>query len=136
MVYSEKEKRKAAIEEYLSSHPNAPLREIGKFLGVSRQRAHVLLQGMDLKNVGITMRKKLTAHQLDILRYVAKGHTDRQIADAMGCSAQSIRNQLQAIFAKLNTSKRNDAVQLAIKEGLLSKDRVNRDVIATTSSDH
>ncbi len=54
MIYSEKENRPAIIrpaiiQEYLINHPNASLKELGTLLGISRQRVHVLLQGMDLK---------------------------------------------------------------------------------------
>ena len=121
MVYPAKEKRKAAIQEYLSSHPDASLTEIGKFLGISRQRVHVLLRGMDLKTNTYTRWKKLTRHQLDILTHVAKDYTDRQIAEAMGCSAQSIRGQLQIIYDKLDVHNRKDAVQSAMEQELLPR---------------
>jgi len=121
MGYSEKENRQATIQEYLINHPDASLRELGELLGISRQRVHIILQGMDLKNVGIDKWRKLTDHQVDILKQLARGHTDRQIAEFMGCSAQSIRNQLQVIYAKLNVHKRKDAVQLAVKHRILPK---------------
>ncbi len=121
MIYSEKENRQATIQEYLIEHPDASLRELCELLGISRQRVHVLLKGMDLKNDRINNWRKLTDHQLDILKHVASGYTDRQIAEFMGCSAQSIRNQLQAIYAKLNVHKRQNVVQLATEEGLLPK---------------
>ena len=119
MVYLEKKKREALIKKYLTSHPDASLTEIGKFLGISRQRVHVLLRGMGLKTNGFKRWEKLTPHQLDILSHVAKGFTDRQIAEAMGCSGQAIRSQLQVIYAKLDVHKRKDAVQLAMERGLL-----------------
>ena len=125
MGYSEKENRQAIIKKYLSDHPYASLRDLGKLLGISRQRVHIILKGMDLKNAGIDKWRKLTAHQVDILKQVARGHTDKQIAEFMGCSAQSIRNQLQVIYAKLNVHNRKGAVQLAIKKRLLPKSVVS-----------
>ena len=119
MTNSEKENRQATIREHLTTHPNASLRELGKLLGISRQRVHVLLQAMDLKTQRINNWRKLTSHQVDILKHVAQGYTDKQIAESMGCSAQAIRNQLQVIFAKLNVHKRKDAVQSAVTQGLL-----------------
>jgi DNA-binding NarL/FixJ family response regulator len=74
---------------------------------------------MDLKTVGINRWKELAYHQLDILQHVAMGYTARQIGESMGCRAQSISNQLQTIYAKLNVHKRKDAVQLAVKQGFL-----------------
>ena len=107
------------MEEYLIQHPNATLREIGDFLGVSRQRVHILLQGMKLKTQRLHRKQTLTYHQLEIVRYVARGDTDKQIAEVMGCSAQSIRNQLRTIYAKLNVHKRKHAVRVAIEQGIL-----------------
>ena len=119
MVYLEKENRQAEIQEYLIGHPNASLRELGTLLGISKQRVHVLLRKMDLKTERIDSWRKLTHHQLDILRYVAKGYTDRQIAEVMGGSAQTVRNQLQVIYAKLNIHNRKSAVRLAMEQGLI-----------------
>ena len=121
MVYLDKKKREALIQQYLTSHPDASLTEIGKFLGISRQRVHVLLRRMDLKTKGVNRWKKLTSHQLDILSHVAKGYTDRQIAEVMGCSGQSIRGQLQVIYTKLDVHNRKDAVQSAMEQGLLPR---------------
>jgi DNA-binding CsgD family transcriptional regulator len=121
VVYLEKKRREAAIKKYLASHPDASLTEIGRFLGISRQRVHVLIRGMDIKTKGFDRWKKLTNHQLDILNYVAKGYTDKQIAEVMGCSAQAIRGQLQVIYTKLDVHKRNDAVRSATERGLLPR---------------
>jgi len=125
MADSGRENRQAIIQEYLHGHPNASLRELGELLGISRQRVHVLLRGMDLKNAGIKNRRKLTDHQLDILKHVAKGNTDRQIAEVMGCRAQTIGNQLRVIYAKLDIHKRKDAVRLAREQGILPRSVVS-----------
>ena len=125
MTTSEKENRQAIILDYISSHPDASLRELGELLGVSRQRVHVLLRGLDLDNAKFERHERLTQHQLDILKHVGKGLVDRQIGELMGCSAQSIRNQLQVIYAKLNVHDRRDAVQLALKKGYLTEGVLN-----------
>ena len=119
MASLKRESQKAAIETYLIQHPTASLREIGKLLGVSRQRAHALTQEMGLKTQRPDMKEALTYHQLQILRYVGKGYTNRQIAKVLGCSAQSIANQLQTIYTKLNVHKRKNAFRLAIKQVLI-----------------
>ena len=112
------ELKKSAIEEYLIQHPTASLREIGKLLGVSRQRVHVLMQEMRLKTLRPDTKGTLTYHQLEILRYVGKGYTNRQIAKVIGCSTRSIANQLQTIYTELNVHKRKSAFRLAIEQGL------------------
>ena len=119
MASARSEEIKAKIQEYLIQHPDATLREIGDFLGVSRQRVHVLLRGMNLEIQRQPKKQTLTYHQLEILRYIARGYTTKQIAEAMGCGAQSISNRLQAIYAKLDVHKRKHAVRLAIKQGII-----------------
>jgi DNA-binding CsgD family transcriptional regulator len=121
VVYLEQKGREAAIKKYLTRHPDASLAEIGKFLGISRQRVHVLLRGTGLKTKGFDRWKRLTPHQLDILSHVAKGYTDKQIAEVVGCSGQSIRAQLHTIYTKLDVHKRKDAVQSAVEQGLLPR---------------
>jgi DNA-binding CsgD family transcriptional regulator len=118
MISSEKENKQATIKNYLIEHPDASLRELGELLGVSRQRVHVLLKGMDLKIKRLHRWQNLTEHQLDILRHVAGGYTDKQIAGFIGCRAQSIRNQLQVIYSKLNVHNRKGAVEVAKQQRL------------------
>ena len=114
------------VKGYLKQHPDATLKEIGEFVGVSRQRVHVLLQRMELKTQTAPRKTALTPHQLDILSYVAKGYTDIRIAKVMGCSAQSIRNQLQTIYKKLEAHERRHAVQQAINQGIMPPDYLKR----------
>jgi len=114
------------VKEYLYQHPDATLKEIGDFVGVSRQWVHILLQRMNLKTQSLSRKSVLTTHQLDILRYVARGYTDKRIAEAMGCNAQSIRNTLQAVYKKLDVHKRHLAVQRAIKQGIMPTDPPKR----------
>jgi len=125
MISSEKQSREKIITDYLSSNPDATLRELGTVLGISRQRVHVLLQELNLQGLMVNRWRELTRHQSDILKHVASGYTDQQVADIMGISAQAIRNRLQVIYAKLKVHKRKDAVQVAIKQGILPKSTVN-----------
>jgi DNA-binding CsgD family transcriptional regulator len=45
---------KERIEAYLALHPNATLKEIGKDMGVSKQRVHEVLKSLDIKLPGRT----------------------------------------------------------------------------------
>jgi len=71
------------IEEYLSQHPHATIKEIADLLGVSKQRAHILLRllGMTTQNKGKDYRlETLTDRETQILRYIASGNSNKQIA--------------------------------------------------------
>lgn len=57
---------------------------------------------------------RLTPRQRQIVEHVALGHTNAEIAHAMGLSANTLRNHLAAIFARVGASNRADLVRLAV----------------------
>lgn len=58
--------------------------------------------------------QRLTRRQREIVEHVALGHTNAQIAEALGLSPNTLRNHLAAIFATLDASNRADVVRLAV----------------------
>jgi DNA-binding NarL/FixJ family response regulator len=62
----------------------------------------------------------LTARELDILRLVATGHTNKEIAAHLYISAETVKGHLEAIFRKLGVSDRAHAVAVAIRNGLVT----------------
>jgi predicted DNA-binding protein YlxM (UPF0122 family) len=50
----EKKWTKEGMEAYFALHPNATLEEIGKDMGVSKQRVHQMLKSLDIKLPGRT----------------------------------------------------------------------------------
>ena len=118
MAKLSRKQAKEIIETYLAQHPNATSSEIGKALGVSKQRAHQLLKlvkGADTP---------LTDHELVILRYVAIGNTNKEIGKTLNLDEQTIKNEVTVILAKLNANNRAHAVALAMQQGLISLDEL------------
>jgi len=62
----------------------------------------------------------LTPREIEILRYIAQGYLNKQIAIELGISEQTIKNHVTSILRKLNANARTEAVVLAIKQGLIS----------------
>ena len=60
----------------------------------------------------------LTARQAEVLRLVAQGQTDRQIAAALGLSEETVGRHLSAIFRTLGVSSRAAAIAAAVRHGL------------------
>jgi len=56
---------------------------------------------------------RLTPRQKDLLRLVAAGHTNSQIARSLGISEGTVRTHLENIYEKLNVSSRTAAVTRA-----------------------
>ncbi len=61
---------------------------------------------------------KLTEREVDVLRLLAHGLSNSEIAEKLHLSEGTIRNHVSAIFAKLDVSDRTQAAILAIRYGL------------------
>lgn len=60
----------------------------------------------------------LTDRETEILRYVAKGLTARQIAEQLSLSHRTVENHVQATFRKLQVANRVELARYAIEHGL------------------
>jgi DNA-binding NarL/FixJ family response regulator len=64
----------------------------------------------------------LTDSELEILRLVAQGMSNKDISEKLGLAEKTVRNRLSAIFDKLHVSNRVQATLVALREGLASLD--------------
>ena len=88
-----------------------------------RVAQRVLKQFEDISSMGRaieTVIAPLTRRETQILDYVAEGNTNKQIADILGISEQTIKSHVSAILRKLNANDRAHAVALAIRNGWIS----------------
>ena len=67
-------------------------------------------------------RSNLTTRELEILRMVAKGLTNKQIGRALEISGNTVRNHVNSIIEKLEVSDRTEATTTAIQRGLIEVD--------------
>ena len=63
--------------------------------------------------------KGLSSREAEALKLAAKGAGNKEIAAAMGLSENSVKMFMKRAFFKLGASSRAEAVQLAIKRGLI-----------------
>jgi NarL family two-component system response regulator LiaR len=61
---------------------------------------------------------KLTERELDVLRLIAKGTNNSEIANQLHLSEGTVRNHVSAILEKLGVSDRTQAAVIAIQHGL------------------
>ena len=61
----------------------------------------------------------LTERELEVIRALARGKSDRQIANHLGISEKTVRNHTSNIYRKLHIFDRTQAVIYAIREGVI-----------------
>ncbi len=66
-----------------------------------------------------TPREDLTAREREVLEHVANGLGNKEIALAIGRSAETVKTHLESIFQKLNAKDRAHAVSIALRRGFL-----------------
>ena len=65
------------------------------------------------------MKFQLSAAEADVLRLLALGRTNKDIADTRERSAQTVKRQISALYKKLGVDNRTGAVAIARERGLL-----------------
>src|SRR5690554_1212786 len=60
----------------------------------------------------------LTEREEDILRLLAKGLSNQDIAQSLDVSEKTVRNRLSEIFSKLRLNNRTEAALYALREGI------------------
>ena len=61
----------------------------------------------------------LTDRELEVIRALARGMSDRQIAGALSISEKTVRNHTSNIYRKLHIFDRTQAVIYAVREGII-----------------
>ena len=67
------------------------------------------------------MYEPLTARELDVLRLLAQGFNNPQIAERLVVSRRTVDAHLRSIYAKLGVRSRNAAIHVAREHGLIEK---------------
>jgi len=61
----------------------------------------------------------LSPREIEVLRMIAEGLGNKEIASKLGISDHTVKFHISAIFAKLGASSRTEAVIIGIREGLI-----------------
>ena len=78
----------------------------------------VIKQFQEFASMGLVKEKiasPLTQRELQILSCIANGGTNKQVANTLGISEQTIKNHVSTILRKLNANDRAHAVALAVR---------------------
>lgn len=80
---------------------------------------HPTTEKPDHQTTALTLHDSLSGKELEVLRLMAAGFSNREIADAVFKSEGTVKNQVSAILSKLGVRDRTKAVLKAIDLGLL-----------------
>jgi DNA-binding NarL/FixJ family response regulator len=64
----------------------------------------------------------LSAREMEILKYVTQGYSNKQIAFELGISHQTVKNHMTAILRKLHVDDRTQAAVYALRSGWVRLD--------------
>jgi DNA-binding NarL/FixJ family response regulator len=62
----------------------------------------------------------LTPRELEVLRLMARGYSNREIADTLGTAEGTVKNQISSVLSKLGVRDRTRAVLKALEQGWLA----------------
>jgi DNA-binding NarL/FixJ family response regulator len=82
--------------------------------------SRVLKQFRDLSLVGQDIEPlfvPLSPREIEVLEYISRGHSNKEIARALKISDQTVKNHITSILRKLNVNDRTQAVVYALRRG-------------------
>jgi DNA-binding NarL/FixJ family response regulator len=62
---------------------------------------------------------ELTAREIEVLRQIAEGNRNREIADKLFISEETVKVHIKHIMQKLGASDRTQAVSIAVRRGII-----------------
>jgi DNA-binding NarL/FixJ family response regulator len=66
------------------------------------------------------LREPLTAREVEVMRLLAKGLTNREIATVFSISESTVKNHVNSLLAKLEVTDRTEAVTLCLVRGIVT----------------
>ena len=82
-------------------------------LTMTSEKLHDLFGGLPRKS-----ETELTEREMDVLKLVAEGQTNAEIAEALVIGVGTVRTHVSNILAKLHLANRTQAALYALREGL------------------
>jgi NarL family two-component system response regulator LiaR len=70
-------------------------------------------------SIGVSLSERLTVRELEVLRLIAEGRSNRDIADQLFISHRTAMQHVANILGKLNVNSRTAAAAYAHRHGLI-----------------
>ena len=74
---------------------------------------------IDHQPVPLAVDSTLTTREIEVLRMLAEGLANKEIAYRLGISDHTVKFHVASLFSKLHASSRTEAVTLGVRQGLI-----------------
>jgi two-component system, NarL family, response regulator LiaR len=87
---------------------------------VSKSLINYVFSNIKSPQISRTAIDKLTSKELEILKLMAKGTSNKEIALKLDLSIRSIKSYIVNMFLKLGVSSRTEAIAISLRAGILN----------------
>ena len=108
--------RSGASGYVLKSMPQAELLAVIRSVHAGRRHVPTEVAAVLAEHLG---EEGLTAREVEVLRLIRDGHKNKQIADRLSISENTVNFHIKNIVEKLGANDRTHAVTIAVRRGLL-----------------
>jgi DNA-binding NarL/FixJ family response regulator len=98
---------------------NTPQEEIIRAVELVHQNKHCVSPDIAKRLSEAIAREELTQREVEVLRLVADGLTNKEVAERLFISARTARNHVASCLLKLGADDRTEAVTTAVRRGLI-----------------
>jgi len=85
----------------------------------TREELHRVTGALAAPRLGIESDVPLTQREAEVLKLVAEGLTNRQVAEALNISYETVKEHVQNMLRKIGVSDRTQAAVWAVRQGLV-----------------
>jgi DNA-binding NarL/FixJ family response regulator len=108
---------KAGAQGYLLK--NALHKELLAAIRTANAGKKAISPEVSLEIVEHNMDDNLTPAEISVLRLIAAGRANKEIADQLSTTEESVKSRVRSILSKLGASDRTHATTIALKRGII-----------------
>ena len=106
----------------LKGAPRAELFEAVRVVAAGGSLLQPVVASKLMRHMSEPAADSLTEREMDVLRLMAKGMPNKEIAAALVVTERTVKFHISAILSKLNAGNRTEAVRVAVQRGLVRLD--------------
>ena len=106
--------------------PGFPLDALTDAIHTVSRGMRYLCRGAAQRMLEINSRELLTSRELEVLRYVMGGHSNKEIAIELDIAVGTVKAHVKSVFSKFDVGSRTEAACVATERGIAPLRRMHR----------